>query len=58
MKTDLTKIKEVYEKYKDMEESIMKWNSNKQVAEIMQDLWLAVKQTFGYKIEVSKKGDK
>ena len=53
MKTDLSKIKEVYEKYKDMEESIMKWNSNKQVAEILQDLWLAVKQTLGH-----KKGDK
>jgi len=53
MKTDLSKIKEVYEKYKDMEESIMKWNSNKQVAEILQDLWLSVKQTLGH-----KKGDK
>lgn len=51
MKTDLTKIKEVYEKYKDMEESIMKWNSNKQVAGIIQDLWLAIKQTLGHKKE-------
>ena len=53
MKTDLTEIKNVYEKYKNMEESILKWNSNKQVAEIMQDLWRAVKLTLGY-----KKGDK
>lgn len=58
MKSDLTKIKEVYEKYKGMEDSILSYNGNKQVAEIMQDLWLVIKLTLGHKVEISKKGNK
>lgn len=53
MKSD--KIKEVYEKYKDMEDSILSYNGNKQVAEIMQDLWLVIKQSLGHKVEVKKR---
>jgi len=55
MKSDLSKIEEVYEKYKNMEESIMKWNSNKQVAQILQDLWTAVKESLGHKIDKKKR---
>lgn len=55
MKTDLTKIKEVYEKYENMEDSIMKWDGNMLVAGIMRDLWLAVKESMGHKVEVKKR---
>lgn len=49
------KIKEVYEKYKDIEDSILSYNGNQMIAEMLKNFWLAIKQSLGHKIEVPKK---